>query len=83
MMPHQVTKDVSNQRTNQLTALSHHFQANYRQCLIDNQVVLRGVLETYKNGYSEAVSDHYLRLKVPEKLDIGKVVQITASEACL
>jgi len=83
MMPHQVTRDVKTQRTSQLTDLSHHFQANYRQSLIDNQVVLRGVVETYKNGYSEAVSDHYLRLKVPENLAIGKVVQITASEACL
>jgi len=73
-MPDQVDKATKNQRTNDLVRLSGIYQHDYRQKLISNSVEVRGIVESAEDGYSEFVSDHYLRVRVPGQLAIGSFV---------
>jgi threonylcarbamoyladenosine tRNA methylthiotransferase MtaB len=68
---HQVPKTLKTQRTNNLTKLSTQLQERYQKQLIANEVTLRGIVETHKNGCSEFLSDHFIRVSLPELLPIG------------
>jgi threonylcarbamoyladenosine tRNA methylthiotransferase MtaB len=82
-MPNQVPKDIKSERTTTLTQLSEKFLQAYQMSLIDNKVMLKGIVETYKNGESEFVSDHFVRVFVPEKLPIGQVATSIATKDTL
>jgi threonylcarbamoyladenosine tRNA methylthiotransferase MtaB len=76
-MPNQVAKDIKHQRMVQLTALSDQKETSYRQNLSDNKVILRGVIETHTDGVSEFLSDHYIRVRIPQPVPIGELAVIT------
>ena len=50
------------QRMHGLTKLNHKKKKKYFNFLIDNQITLKAVLETKKDGYWTSVSDHYVRV---------------------
>ncbi|HNQ44436.1 MAG TPA: tRNA (N(6)-L-threonylcarbamoyladenosine(37)-C(2))-methylthiotransferase MtaB, partial [Candidatus Cloacimonadota bacterium] len=76
----QIDKDEKKQRTAELTTLSHRCTESYRERLIRNQVNLRGVVEKTRDGQSELLSDHYLRILVPGAFRVGELATAKASE---
>ncbi|PKN73023.1 MAG: tRNA (N(6)-L-threonylcarbamoyladenosine(37)-C(2))-methylthiotransferase MtaB [Candidatus Cloacimonetes bacterium HGW-Cloacimonetes-3] len=76
-MPNQVPKDVKHTRTNQLTALSEQMETAYRQKLIADKVLLRGVVEASPNGESEFLSDHYIRVRTSAMIPIGELAIVS------
>jgi len=75
-MPNQVHGTVSHQRVQELTALSAHKKAEFRQKLINNKVILKAVLESESiNGFS-GLSDHYIRIHCKSaSIKTGDLVQ--------
>lgn len=75
-MPNQVPKDIKHARMLQLTAISDHKETTYRRYLESNKVTLRGIIETHTNTASEFLSDHYIRIHIPQTIPIGELAQI-------
>ncbi len=55
------------QRMHRLMKLNHEKKMKYCNFLIDNQIPLKAVLETNKDGYWTSVSDHYVRVYLRDK----------------
>lgn len=77
-MPNQVNGKVKTQRAGQLTALSLAKKEEYARLLKQQNTLIRGVVELSENGSSESLSDHYLRIRVPEELPIGSLISLPA-----
>ncbi|MCB5272293.1 MAG: tRNA (N(6)-L-threonylcarbamoyladenosine(37)-C(2))-methylthiotransferase MtaB [Candidatus Cloacimonetes bacterium] len=79
-MPNQVNGKVKTQRTGQLTALSHAKKEDYASLLKKQNSLIRGVVELSENGSSESLSDHYLRIRMPEEHPIGSLISVYADK---
>jgi len=55
------------QRMHRLLKLNAEKKMEYFNYLIDNQILLKAVLETNKGGYWTSVSDHYVRIYLKDK----------------
>ncbi|MCB5261165.1 MAG: tRNA (N(6)-L-threonylcarbamoyladenosine(37)-C(2))-methylthiotransferase MtaB [Candidatus Cloacimonetes bacterium] len=79
-MPNQVDGKVKTQRAGLLTALSLAKKEEYALLLKQQNPLIRGVVELSQNGSSESLSDHYLRIRVPEELPIGSLISVSADK---
>lgn len=79
-MPNQVNGKVKTQRAGQLTALSLAKKKDYARLLKQQNTLIRGVVELTGNGISESLSDHYLRVQLPQELDIGSLICVPADK---
>lgn len=73
-MPQQVPNAVKTERAGILNALSEIKKVAYKKLLIDQNVVLNGVVEA-KN---EMLSDHYLRVRLPDSVEQGSYASASA-----
>jgi len=73
-MPQQVPNAVKAERTGILNAPSEIKKVAYKKLLIDQNVVLKGVVEA-KN---EMLSDHYLRVRLPDSVEQGSYASAPA-----
>lgn len=72
----QVPNAIKSQRSKRLTALSTKKKREYAELLTSSKAGLRGVVEISDEQGSEFLSDHYLRIRVPERYEIGEFVQL-------
>ncbi|MEA3474883.1 MAG: tRNA (N(6)-L-threonylcarbamoyladenosine(37)-C(2))-methylthiotransferase MtaB [Candidatus Cloacimonadota bacterium] len=71
------------QRMHRLIKLSHKKKMKYCNFLIDNQIPLKAVLETNKDCYWTAVSDHYVRIYLKDKnAKKGELKNLVARKNC-
>ncbi|MCB5253471.1 MAG: tRNA (N(6)-L-threonylcarbamoyladenosine(37)-C(2))-methylthiotransferase MtaB [Candidatus Cloacimonadaceae bacterium] len=77
-MPNQVNGKVKTQRAKELTALSLAKKKDYARLLKQQNPLIRGVVELSENGISESLSDHYLRVQLPQELAIGSLICVPA-----
>ncbi|MCB5233845.1 MAG: tRNA (N(6)-L-threonylcarbamoyladenosine(37)-C(2))-methylthiotransferase MtaB [Candidatus Cloacimonetes bacterium] len=77
----QVPNAVKNQRSKLLTALSSQKKSDYARLLFQEKALLSGVIEISDENGSEFLSDHYLRLRVPQRFEQGEWVQIELDES--
>jgi threonylcarbamoyladenosine tRNA methylthiotransferase MtaB len=61
-MKHQVNGKVSNQRVNELNQLSELKKEEYIKFLLNENVPLRGIVESKQDDLWTALSDHYVRI---------------------
>ena len=80
-MPNQVPKAIKNQRARQLSDLSEQLKQNYAAKLKEGNVTLRGIAETHKHGGTEFLSDHYLRVLIPQLIPIGELAEVSSLQA--
>jgi threonylcarbamoyladenosine tRNA methylthiotransferase MtaB len=72
-MPNQVPKDTKHQRTVQLTQLSDSLTDTYRNRLALHKTPLRGIVELHTGQGSEFLSDHFIRVSIPQIVSIGEL----------
>lgn len=77
----QVPNKVKSQRSRLLTALSAEKKKAYAELLMKEKAKISGVVEVSDENGSELLSDHYLRLRVPQRFEQGEWVQIVMDEA--
>nr|HPR18223.1 MiaB/RimO family radical SAM methylthiotransferase [Candidatus Cloacimonadota bacterium] len=71
-MPGQINGKIKNLRSNELIKLSHRKTADYISRIVANGTELRGVIETCEDGFCTALSDHYIRIYLPEDNSLQK-----------
>lgn len=79
-LPDQVPGNISSNRSRILSALSAKKKAQYATHLRELNPVLRGVIEQTHDNYSESLSDHYLRVRLPQTLEIGDFFNAATDE---
>lgn len=62
VMANQINGQIIKQRVTELTALSKHKKEEYEQELIQNKVIVNGIVESVQSLYSSALSDRYIRI---------------------
>lgn len=80
-MSNQVPSDIKAVRSQQLHALSLAKTETYHKLLLALNTTLRGIVETHSHDASEFLSDHYLRVQVPQLITIGDLVSVPAPAA--
>ncbi len=58
----QVNGKVANERVNRMEALSQNKKQVYTRRLVDDKILLRGVVENINSGIWTSLSDHYIRM---------------------
>lgn len=79
-MSDQVPGNVASGRSRILSALSLEKKAEYAAYLNSLNPQLRGVVEKTSDNYSESLSDHYLRVRLPQSFEIGDFFYAAANE---
>jgi threonylcarbamoyladenosine tRNA methylthiotransferase MtaB len=79
-MPHQVHGKEKTRRAGILTALSASKKAEYAQRLKTQNPMIRGVVEYSEQGCSESLSDHFLKIKLDQRLDVGEFIGVAATD---
>ncbi len=78
-MPNQVPKDLKHSRTVQLSKLSDVFEHRYETYLRSINCTVRGIVEQSSEQGSEFLSDHYLRISIPESIAVGSFTSYSLS----
>jgi threonylcarbamoyladenosine tRNA methylthiotransferase MtaB len=79
--PNPVPKNIKNRRANELSQISRELTSAYTKSLMENNILLRGIVEKNTNGYCEFLSDHYVRVRFPGNFQPGDFVQVPSQEA--
>lgn len=61
-MKNQVNGNIIKKRNSQLRKLSQQKTRKYSQKLVENRIILKGIIESKEKGYYTALSDHYMRV---------------------
>ncbi len=69
-----VNGKIINQRNKKLTKLSDIKKAIYTKKLLDQKIVLKGVVEKLIDGYWTSLSDHYIRIYIKSELKLDKQI---------
>lgn len=69
-----VSDKQKTERTHKMLELSDKLEKEYYQKYINKEVIL--LTEEYKDGYTYGYTDNYLRIKVKENIERGKLVKV-------
>ncbi len=75
-LPEQVPKPEKNLRAQKLLQLGKQKKEKYKQKLINEKIILRGILEDMENGRGTFLSDHYIRAYTFTNEKAGELLKI-------
>jgi threonylcarbamoyladenosine tRNA methylthiotransferase MtaB len=75
-LPEQVPKQEKNLRAQKLLQLGKQKKEKYKQKLINEKIILRGILEDMENGRGTFLSDHYIRAYTFTNEKAGELLKI-------
>lgn len=72
----QIPRQEKNLRVHQLLQLGKQKKEIYKQKLIQEKIILQGILESSENGIGTFLSDHYIRAYTSTKEKAGELIKI-------
>jgi threonylcarbamoyladenosine tRNA methylthiotransferase MtaB len=72
----QIPRQEKNLRVHQLLQLGKQKKEIYKQKLIQEKIILQGILESSENGIGTFLSDHYIRAHTSTKEKAGELIKI-------
>ncbi|MCB5258834.1 MAG: tRNA (N(6)-L-threonylcarbamoyladenosine(37)-C(2))-methylthiotransferase MtaB [Candidatus Cloacimonadaceae bacterium] len=72
----QILRQEKNLRVHQLLQLGKQKKEIYKQKLIQEKIILQGILESSENGIGTFLSDHYIRAYTSTKEKAGELIKI-------
>lgn len=75
-LPEQVSKQEKNRRAQRLLQLGKEKKEYYKQKMINEKILLRGILESKENEIGTILSDHYIRAYTSTNKKAGELLKI-------